>query len=807
MAEPERQSERMQFASLVAHQLQGPVAGAAMLLKTVLGEFAGPLNSQQKDMLTKALARLDQAMESAQRTLAIARAGESAVPEGTAADAAGVARRAQQRYLEDARRLNIEFSLELRRDPAWVRSREAHLTEALDALVNNALKYTPAHGRVRVAVVPDNDPRYIRVSVADSGVGIPEQDREKVFTPFYRTSRAVGSSRPGTGLGLSFVKSTVEAAGGRVWAQTGPFGGAELVVQLPVARSPDGTAQGEVTMTAPFKVVIIGGAVAGPKAAAKILRLRPDADVTLVERNQLLAGIGCSLPYYMSGVVKNHQQLLSTAAGTVRDLVFFQHARNVHVLNQTEALAIDPVNKTVRVRDCVNSAEKGLEYDKLILATGSVPTAPAIPGADLKNVVHLHGLINAEHIKQMLAHGGAHDVVIVGGGILGVEITECLVDRGCRVTIVERQRQLLRILDWEMAALVERYLLSKGVKVMTWSEVQAFKGEGKVGSVLTERGELPADLVIMAIGFRPDVRLAQSASLVIGATGAIRVDPFMRTNDPDIYAAGDCVETTHMVTGLPTYVPYGSVATKQGRVAAVNVCGGEERFAGVLHSAVCKVFDYCVARTGLTEQAALEQGFDAISVLCPAPDREHFMPNAKLIMLKLVVDRRTRKLIGAQAVGPGMGEKRIELAIVAITAGMTVDQIANLDLCYAPPYSTVMDPLITAANVARNKLDGDFVSVSPMQVHKMQQQKMDFVFLDVRTPAELEQERLPGSTPVALSNLRSRLDELPRDKEIVVFCQTSLRAYEASMILRLAGFEKVRVLDGGVAMWPYEKIR
>lgn len=807
MSEQERQSERMKFASLVAHQLKGPVASAAMLLKTLLGEFVGPLNPQQKDILSKSITRLDQALESAQRTLSIAQADESAVPEGVAADAAEIARRAQLRYLDEARRQDIDFSVELGLDPAWVRSREAGLIETIEALLSNAFKYTPAQGRVRLTVAADADPRYVRLSVADSGVGIPESDRERVFEPFYRAGRAVSSSRPGTGLGLAFVKSTAEAAGGRVWAQAGPLGGAEIVVQLPIERAPEGAMEGDAVMGAPLKVVIIGGAVAGPKAAAKILRLRPDADVTIVERNQLLAGIGCGMPYYMSGVVKNHHDLLSTPAGNVRDLVFFQNARNVHVLNQTEALALDPVQKTVRIRDRVSNVESGLEYDKLILATGSVPTSPAIPGADLKNILHLRGLINAEHIKQTLAHGGAHDVVIVGGGILGVEITESLVDRGCRVTIVERQQQLMRILDWEMAAIVEKYLLSKGVKVMTWTEVQAFKGNGTVSSVLTERGELPADLVIMAIGFRPDVRLAQSAGLAIGETGAIRVDPFMRTSDPDIYAAGDCVETTNMITGLPTYVPYGSVAAKHGRAAAINACGGEERFPGVLNSAVCKVFDHCVARTGLTEKAALEQGYDVVSVLCPAPDREHFMPNAKMVMLKLVVDRRTRKLIGAQAVGPGMGEKRIELAIMAITADMTVDQIANLDLCYAPPYSPVMDNLITAANVARNKLDGHFEGISPVQVHRMQQQKTGFVFLDVRTPAEHEHVRLPGSTLITLGNLRGRLEELPRDREIVVFCETSLRAYEAALTLKAAGFRSVKVLDGGIAMWPYEKLQ
>jgi rhodanese-related sulfurtransferase len=280
----------------------------------------------------------------------------------------------------------------------------------------------------------------------------------------------------------------------------------------------------------------------------------------------------------------------------------------------------------------------------------------------------------------------------------------------------------------------------------------------------------------------------------------------MRTSDPDVYAVGDCAENTDLVTGKPCYVPMGSTANKQGRVAAINICGGEDRFPGVVGSAVCRVFDFCVARTGLTEAAARQNGYETTTALVPDTDQPHYMPAAKLLIIKLVVDSRTRKLLGAQAVGPGAGDKRMDVAALAITAGMTVDQLSKVDLCYAPPYSPAMDNIITAANVARNKLDGLMSGVTPEEVRQQLDAKEDFVLLDVRSPAEHQQERLPGATLIPLGALRSRLGELPRDKKIIAFCKISLRGYEAARILQGAGFANVQVMDGGMAAWPFEKL-
>jgi len=559
-------------------------------------------------------------------------------------------------------------------------------------------------------------------------------------------------------------------------------------------------------MSQSLRVVIVGGVAAGPKVASKIIRLCPEAEVTIVERGKLLSYAGCGLPYYVSGVVKEQKELMSTPVGAVRDPVFFQNVKNVKVLNETEATEIDRAGKRLGVRSLVQGRESWLDYDKLVLATGAKAVIPPVPGTDLDNVFTLQGVHDAEGIRSLLAQDKAHDVVIVGGGLIGVEITEALVQRGCRVTMVEMMPQTLRILDPDMARLVEQHMESHGVKVLTGTKVEAIEGDGAVKSVLTSAGRIAADMVVLAIGVRPNVTLAQTAGLEIGRTGAIKVDDRMQTSDPDIFAAGDCVECQDLMTNKPCFVPLGSTANKQGRVAAVNICGGQDRFPGVLGSTVLKVFDFCVGRTGLSESAAQAQGYDVVSAIAPAPDQAHFMPGAKLLILKLMADRASRKLLGAQALGPGAGDKRIDVAAMALTARMTVDQLANTDLCYAPPYAPAMDNIITAANVLRNKMDGYMEGISAPEVHDMQQRKEDFVFLDVRSPQEYAQVRLPGAMLIPLGALRRRLQELPRDKEIVAFCKISLRGYEAALILKAAGFQKVRVMDGGVVVWPFEKL-
>ena len=568
------------------------------------------------------------------------------------------------------------------------------------------------------------------------------------------------------------------------------------------------------------KVVIIGGVAAGPKTAARLRRLDPTAEITIIERGHFISYAGCSLPYYIAGLVKQQKDLMTTPVGVPRDPAYFQKSFNVQVLNHTEATRIDRAAKQVEIRDAQGT--RRLDYDVLVLATGVKPVVPKLPGVDRPNVFTLHRIEDAEGIKAAVGptqcsakEGDAHyfehppshkNAVILGGGLIGVEMAEALVQCGCRVTIVEMLPQILPMLDWEMARLVQLHMESKGVRVLTETAATSIEGGERADVVAVPGERIPADLVLVAVGVRANGELAREAGLTIGPTGGIQVDPSMRTSDPAIYAVGDCTEDRHLVSGQPVFLSNGANANKQGRVAAGNIAGRSEQFPGVVGSAICKVFDFSAARTGLTEKEALELGYDAEYCIVPGPDKVHHYPGAKSVILKLVADRRTRKLLGAQAVGPGECAKRIDVAATALVAGMTVDQVANLDLCYAPPFSPPLDNLITAANVLRNKLDGLVRGISAIEVKTRRDGFEDFVFLDVRTLPEYEAAHIAGTTVIPLGALRDRLGELPRDKEIVVFCQVSLRGYLAAILLGRSGFTRVRMMDGGVVAWPYEKV-
>jgi NADPH-dependent 2,4-dienoyl-CoA reductase/sulfur reductase-like enzyme/rhodanese-related sulfurtransferase len=563
------------------------------------------------------------------------------------------------------------------------------------------------------------------------------------------------------------------------------------------------------------RIVIIGAVAAGPKTAARIMRLDPEADVTLLEKGVFLSYAGCGLPYYVSGLVKSQEELMSTPAGALRDEVFFHDVKHIHVHNQTVATTIDRENKVVHADRCETGVNCEFPYDKLVLATGACPVRPPLPGADLSGILTLHGVEDAEEIKEMLARKQATDVVIVGGGLIGVEVTEALVQSGCRVTMVELLPEILTMLDADMAWHVRAHMESKGVRVLAGTKVTEFHENaarpGAVGEVVTVGADgsssvLPADMVILSIGVRPNVDLARAAGLEIGSTGAIAVDEHLRSvTDPDVYAVGDCAEQRHRLTGKPAWVPLGSTANKQGRVAATDIAGGGDTFPGVLGTGICRVFDYCVARTGLTETEARNEGYDVVTTLAPGPDKPHFMPDAKMLMLKGVADRSSRKLLGLQAIGPGDGARRVDIAAMAISAGMTIDEVAKSDLSYAPPFSPAMDNLITACDVLRNKSDGLVEGLPPSAVKAALDTDGKVLLLDVRSGPEVAQVRIPGALHIPLGQLRERVDELPDDKRIIAYCKISLRGYEAALIAKAAGHADAAFMDGGIVMWPYEK--
>jgi NADPH-dependent 2,4-dienoyl-CoA reductase/sulfur reductase-like enzyme/rhodanese-related sulfurtransferase len=412
---------------------------------------------------------------------------------------------------------------------------------------------------------------------------------------------------------------------------------------------------------------------------------------------------------------------------------------------------------------------------------------------------------DAEAIRTHLSRPLAKDVVIVGAGLLGCQICDSVSMRGARLTLVEERPLILQpLFDEELSALVRGHLEANGIRVLCSQTADRFEGDERVEAVhLNDGSRLPCDFVILSLGRRPEVELARSAGLAIGATGAIRVDRHLRTDDPDIFAAGDCAEQVHAITGEAVWFPGAVPAALQGRVAANNVCGLNEESPPVAGTTVVRLFDWTVARTGLTERGAKEAGFEPLSVLTPGPDRAHFIPTARNFVLKLVVDRNSGRVLGAQGVGPGEVAKRIDVVATALATGMDVDGLARLHLAYAPSYSMVIDNVIAAANVLRDKRDGRLQGISPVGLRQRMLAGNTPLLLDVRQPMEYAEVRLRGSRHIPLGSLRGRLNELPRDETIVVVCSIGLRSYEASLILKANGFEDVWVLDGGLQSWPY----
>lgn len=551
------------------------------------------------------------------------------------------------------------------------------------------------------------------------------------------------------------------------------------------------------------RILIVGGVAAGMKTAARIRRLDPKAEVLVIERGPHLSYGACALPYYLEGLFENLDEVRMTAAGAVRDEGFFRKVKGVEVRSGWEALAIDRSGKRLRLRELDSGREEELAYDQLVLATGNRPILPPLPGIELQGVVPLKSMEDAAALDRLAS--SARQAVIVGGGLIGLEVAEALIKRGLAVTLLEMKDQVLAsALDFGMACLVHRELRRQGVALRLGEPLQALEGEeGRVTTVRTARGTYAADLVLMAIGVRPETTLAREAGLEIGPSGAIAVDERMCTSDPAIYAAGDCAEATDLLSGRKVYVPLGSTANKQGRVVANNLCGRPEHFPGILGSLIVKVFDLNVARTGLSEEDAQLLGFAPVAMLAPAPDKAHIYPGAKPITIKLIADRSSRRLLGAQIVGFGDVAKRIDTLVAALSFGASVDQLAQLDLAYAPPFSSAMDPLHQAANALRNKLDG-IASLDPLQLQELLNGSAPPLLLDVRSAAEHAEVRIPGATLLPLAALRERLEELPRERTIVPFCKLSLRGYEAQVILQAAGFSNVRYLEGGILGWPFE---
>jgi NADPH-dependent 2,4-dienoyl-CoA reductase/sulfur reductase-like enzyme/rhodanese-related sulfurtransferase len=538
-----------------------------------------------------------------------------------------------------------------------------------------------------------------------------------------------------------------------------------------------------------LKLVIVGGVAGGASAAARARRLSEDAEIVLIERGPDVSFANCGLPYYIGGTISNRFNLLITTPPRLRD----RFAIDVRTLSSVEA--IDRAQKTVRVRDLASGREYVEFYDKLILAPGAAPFRPPISGIDLAGVFTLRNLQDSDRIKAAIDRG-ARQAVIIGAGFIGLELVENFLARGLTTTVVELQDQILPPFDKEMTAPIAQLLASRDVTLLLGDSAESFEeSNGGLLVRLKSGKQIPAQLVILGVGVRPENKLATDAGLEVGPRGGIRTNDRLQTSDPDIYAVGDAIEVTDFVTGEPTQVPLAGPANRQGRIAADNVLGRSARYRGTQGTAVVGLFDLTAAMTGASEKTLrrLKRPYDKVYVH-PGHHAGYF-PGAEGMTLKVLFHPKSGKLLGAQAVGGAGVDKRIDVLAVAIQAGMTVFDLEEMELAYAPQFGSAKDPVNMAGFVAANVLRGEHPQTQINDILSLDPVSRPLL-LDVRTPAEFSAGHIPGAVNVPLEELRSRVEELPKNRPIAAYCQVGQRGYLATRILLQCGYNVTNLAGG-----------
>ena len=532
-----------------------------------------------------------------------------------------------------------------------------------------------------------------------------------------------------------------------------------------------------------MKVVIVGGVAGGATAAARIRRLDEQAEIVVFERSGYISYANCGLPYYIGGAIEDPEELTLQTPES-----FFSRFR-VNMKVRHEVIAIHPERKTVSVRNLESNEEFEERYDKLLLSPGAQPTRPRLPGGSLEQLFTLRTVEDTLRLKAYIQKKRPKSAVLAGGGFIGLELAENLRSLGMEVTIVQRPPQLMSPFDPDMAALIHSEMRRHGVRLALGHTVEGFvEKDGGVDVLLREEAPLHADMVVLAIGVTPDTHLASEAGLALGARGSILVNDRMETSVPDIYAVGDAVQVKHYVTGEDTLIALAGPANKQVRIAADNICGGDSRYPGSQGSSVIKVFNMTAAVTGINEITARKAGIDADKVVLSPMSHAGYYPGGKVMTIKVIFERNTYRLLGAQIVGYEGVDKRIDVLATAIHAGLDAIQLKELDLAYAPPYSSAKDPVNMAGFMIENISRG---LLKQFHLEDVARLRMDdnVTLLDVRTPAEFSRGHIDGFLNIPVDELRDRMGEIPPGKPVYVICQSGLRSYIACRILAGNGYD------------------
>ncbi|OGJ85927.1 MAG: CoA-disulfide reductase [Candidatus Raymondbacteria bacterium RifOxyC12_full_50_8] len=547
------------------------------------------------------------------------------------------------------------------------------------------------------------------------------------------------------------------------------------------------------------KIVIIGGVAGGASAASRLRRNDEHADIVILERGPYISFANCGLPYYIGGVIQERDALLvQTPEG-------FKNRFNIDVRVNTEVVAIDRTKKEIAIKNRLTSETATMGYDTLILSPGAYPVKPLIPGIESSRIFTLKTIPDMDAINAAISKG-AKSVVVVGGGFIGVEAAENLRQRGLTVTLVEALDQILPPFDPEMTSPLIRELRLNNVSVVLGSPVASFQESGAtLVCTLKDGVKIEVDFAVLCIGVKPETALAQGAGLALGERGGIVVDEHMRTSDPDIYAAGDAIEVRDFITSSPSLVPLAGPANRQGRVAADAVCGTDAAFGSVLGTAIVKVFSLGAGSVGMNEKTLRAKNLPCQKIFLHPLDHAGYYPGATQLSIKLLFNPQSGAVYGAQAIGAQGVARRIDVIAMAMQAGMTVFDLENAELSYAPPYGSAKDPINQAGFIAANHIRGTHPLFSFEDLQRFDPGRQ--VLIDVRTKREFSVGHIPGAMNVPVDDLRTLLDALPRDKELLIYCQVGLRGYIAVRILSQNGFA-ARNLSGGYKTWSaYEALR
>ena len=532
------------------------------------------------------------------------------------------------------------------------------------------------------------------------------------------------------------------------------------------------------------KVLIIGGVAAGTKVAAKLKREDFGADVTILTMGKDISYAGCGLPYYVGDVIRDRKQLIVNTPAS------FEKLTGVRVVTETEAVKVNRQEKTVEAVGTVTGERSVYGYDKLVIATGASPIKPPLEGMDLEGVFFMRTPEDAITLRERIEAGDVKRAVVVGGGFIGLEVAENLLARGIKVSVIDMAPHVLPGFDPEMAEYVEDHLADKGIMTFTGTRLEGFLGEGRLEKVQTSRRAMKADLVVLSIGIRPNTGFLADSGIELMPNKTVKVDAYFRTSDENIYAVGDCATVTNRETGQPAWSPMGSSANIEGRLLAKTLADGGQPYPGVLQTAVCRLPGLNAGRTGLSQEQAKAAGYDPISVVTVVDDKAHYYPGAGNFIVKMTADRATGKFLGIQVLGPGAVDKMVDIAVTALTLKASLADLENMDLAYAPPFSTAIHPFVHTVNILLNKMSGAFETMTPEEFAAGAAGEYQIVDAAV-------QPSLKNVPYLDLTKIDGPVDGFARDAKLLLVCTKGKRAYMVQNRLKYFGYTNTKVLEGG----------